>query len=116
MADWTYVPDRSLSKSSAPRIREVKFGDGYSQRMADGINPLNQSWSLTFANRPYTDIFNMESFLETKGGVQSFTWQAPGESEVKVICRNWDTNTLNHTGTNNTSIGTLTATFERVYE
>jgi len=116
MADWTYTPDRSLSKSSAPRIREVKFGDGYSQRAQDGINYMNESWSLTFANRLFTDIFNMESFLETKGGATSFTFQPPGESEVKVICRNWDTSILNHTGNNATSYGTLTATFERVYE
>lgn len=116
MPDWTYVPDRGLSKSSAPRIREVKFGDGYSQRMQDGINYMNESWSLTFTNRSFTDIAAMRSFLETRGGATSFTWQAPGESEVKVICRDWNINTLNHTGTNSTSIGTLSATFERVYE
>ena len=116
MADWTYVPDKALSKSSAPRIREVKFGDGYSQRAQDGINYMNESWSLTFSNRLFSDIYNMESFLETKGGTTAFTWAPPGESEVKVICRNWDVNTLYHTGTNSTSIGTLTATFERVYE
>ena len=116
MAEWTYVPDRALGKSSAPRIREVKFGDGYSQRSQDGINYMNEAWNLTFANRSFTDIFNMESFLETKGGTAAFTFQAPGESEVKVICKNWDVSTVHHTGVNSTSIGTLTATFERVYE
>ena len=116
MAEWVYVPDRALSKSSAPRIREVKFGDGYSQRAQDGINYMNESWSLTFSNRSFTDIFNMESFLDTKGGTTAFTFQAPGEAEVKVICRNWDVSTIHHTGTNSSSIGTLTATFERVYE
>lgn len=116
MPDWTYVPDRALNKSIAPRVREVKFGDGYSQRALDGINYLNESWDLTFSNRLYTDIFNMESFLETKAGVTSFTWAPPGDVDMKVICRNWNTNTLQHTGTNSTSIGTLTATFERVYE
>lgn len=116
MPDWTYTPDRSLSKSTAPRIREVKFGDGYSQRTQDGINYLNESWSLTFANRRFTDILTMESFLETKGGVVPFTWQAPGDTEVKVICRSWDISTINYTGVNSTSVGTLTATFERVYE
>ena len=58
----------------------------------------------------------LESFLETKGGTAAFTFQAPGESEVKVICKNWDVSTVHHTGVNSTSIGTLTATFERVYE
>ena len=116
MSDWTYVPDRSLTKGSQPRIRETKFGDGYSQRSLDGLNYMNQSWDLTFANRIFTDIYNMQSFLETKAGVVAFTFTPPGESEVKVICRDWNVSTLYHTESNNTSIGTLSARFERVYE
>jgi phage-related protein len=116
MSDWTYVPDRSYSASRAPRVREVKFGDGYSQRLQDGINYINESYSLSFNNRSFTDISAMDSFLETRGGSTSFTWTPPGEVEIKVICRNWDISVLNHTGVNSTSIGSLTATFERVYE
>jgi len=116
MPDWTYTPDRSLSRSSAPRIREVKFGDGYSQRAQDGINYMNENWDLSFVNRTLTTILAMETFLETRGGATSFTFAPPGEADVKVICRNWNTTILNYTGNNATSIASLTATFERVYE
>ena len=32
------VPDRGLSRTSKPKIRSAKFGDGYEQRLADGLN------------------------------------------------------------------------------
>lgn len=116
MSDWNYVPDRGLSKSSTPRIREVKFGDGYSQRMQDGMNYMTETWNLSFANRTFTDIDSMLTFLQGKGGVLAFTWTPPGESEIKVICKQWDVSTFFHTGTDSQSYGSLTATFERVYE
>jgi len=117
MADWAYTPDRGLSRNSAPRIREVRFGDGYSQRAQDGINYMNESWDLSFVNRPLSTILAMEAFLEAKGGNTAFTFGAPGESpEVKVICRSWNVSTINYSGNNATSVASLTATFERVYE
>jgi phage-related protein len=116
MPDWTYVPDRGLKKSSQPRIRETRFGDGYTQRSQDGINYMNEAWDLTFNNRTFTDISAMLSFLETKGGGVAFTWTPPGGAEVKVICRDWSVDTIQHTGTNSESYGSLATRFERVYE
>jgi phage-related protein len=72
------IPDRSLKRASKPRILEARFGDGYGQRMRDGINQLDQSWSLSFNNRPITDIRLLQNFLESKGGVSAFTWIPPG--------------------------------------
>lgn len=116
MSDWNYTPDRGLKKNSQPRIRETRFGDGYTQRSQDGINYMNESWDLSFNNRTYTDISTMITFLETKGGVLAFTWTPPGGSEIKVLCRSWSVDTIHHTGTNSSSYGGLSATFERVYE
>lgn len=116
MSDWNYVPDRNFRKASAPRVRETKFGDGYSQRVQDGINYMNESWDLTFNNRSFTDISTMRTFLEGKGGVVAFTWTPPGETEIKVICRDWSIETITHTGTDATSHGSLSTRFERVYE
>lgn len=116
MPDWTYVPDKGFSKSSQPRVRETRFGDGYSQRSQDGINYMNESYDLQFSNRSFTTLSAMKTFLEGKGGVVAFTFAPPGEAEIKVICKDWNVSTLYHTGTNATSIGSLSARFERVYE
>ena len=45
------VPDRGLSRTSKPKVRSAKFGDGYEQRLADGLNSLEEDFSVTFTNR-----------------------------------------------------------------
>ena len=44
------VPDRGMARSSQPLVRSAKFGDGYEQRLADGLNSLSESFSVTFSN------------------------------------------------------------------
>ena len=42
------VPDRTLSRSASPRIQKAKFGDGYEQRLSTGINPIEESYDVSF--------------------------------------------------------------------
>lgn len=105
------VPSRGFSSDSTPRVRTARFGDGYSQRVAEGINPINQTWNLQFNSRPIDEANIIEEFFRTKSGVSSFTWLPTGESvEVKVICQKWSKTYESHISAN------ITATFERVYE
>ena len=63
----TYAtPDKSMTKSSTPRMRTAKFGDGYEQRIVDGINNLEESYSLSFKTRLKADIDDIVAFLDTK--------------------------------------------------
>tara|TARA_B110000977_G_C10704851_1_gene348864 strand:+ start:31 stop:432 length:402 start_codon:yes stop_codon:yes gene_type:complete len=103
----TYAtPDKSLSRTITPRVLTATFGDGYEQRIADGINTLNEDYSLTFQSRPKADIDDIVAFLNGKGGVGSFPLILPdsnvtsnpagpagiGEREVKVITVNYSIN------------------------
>ena len=45
------TPDKTMSKSSEPRVLISKFGDGYEQRVTDGINSLEDSYSVQFKSR-----------------------------------------------------------------
>lgn len=74
----SYVVDRSSTESSTPRVRKFNFGDGYEQRITDGINPLEQSFTVSFKNRTLTQANNLASFFETKGAVTSFAYSPPG--------------------------------------
>lgn len=117
-ADTTVVvssvdPDYGLQKSSAPRVRTVRFGDGYEQRVGFGIHRNPKRYSLRWSNRSEADIDGMESFLDNRAdnNLESFDWTAPGESSSgRYICRQWD-KTIPYVGR-----ATLTATFEEVYE
>lgn len=110
------LPDRSLTKTTTPKVRTSIFGDGYSQRIAQGINSLNQSFSVSFQNRTKTEIDDISTFLDTVKGVTSFNFTYPdsnsggNEATVKVICTTYSTTYAN------TDFYNLTATFNRVYE
>ena len=100
----TYAtPDKSMAKQSTPRVLIANFGDGYEQRIADGINTLNETYSLTFATRLKEDIDDIVAFLDAKKGVSKFPLIFPdsnvssnpagpagvGEREVKVVTTNY---------------------------
>lgn len=110
MADFTWIPSRGFNTETTARVREARFGDGYVQRIVEGINNLNQTWNLQFQSNDITTVAAIEAFLVSKGGSQGFTWLPPGEAtEVTVICNKWSK-------TYDSEISrSLTATFERVY-
>jgi phage-related protein len=86
------VPDKGFTRQNTPRVHIAQFGDGYMQRVGDGINRLSQTFSLSFANRAKADIDSITNFLETKGGVDSFnfTYEEDGsETTIKVLCSDW---------------------------
>jgi phage-related protein len=111
MADFTWIPSIGFTSDITPRVSTARFGDGYSQRVPDGINNIGYSWNLQFQSITLEDAAAIEAFLVSKQGSLSFTWLPPGEStEVRVICNKWSK-------TYDSSISrAISATFERVFE
>ena len=58
------VPDKGLTLSNKPKIHLSTFGDGYEHRIADGINTLVQSFSLSFTTRPKAEIDDIIELLK----------------------------------------------------
>jgi phage-related protein len=87
------TPDKSMSKTSAAKVLAMSFGDGYEQRIADGINSLSETYSLSFKTRPKADIDDIVLFLDTQKSVSKFLFTMPdtnnttrtGEKDVKVV-------------------------------
>jgi phage-related protein len=110
------VPDKGLGRQSQPRVRIAKFGDGYEQRIADGLNPIQETFSLTFNNREAAEIDDIIGYLASLGGVSSFDFTFPddngvgGETTIKVVC---DTYAQMYA---NDGYPSASATFRRVYE
>lgn len=107
MSDFDYQPAYGGPVAQRPRTLNNKFGDGYEQRTPDGINNKLRTWNLTF-NRVLADIAAINTFLTDKGGVTSFTWTPSGESEVRVLCREWSQSKISP------NVGSITCTFEEV--
>lgn len=108
MSDFTYQPSYGASRKRKPRALVAAFGDGYEQRVGDGVNVDLVEWELVFQNRNATDADAIEAFFALKAAVTAFTWTPSGGSEITVVCRQWS-RSYAEAGKN-----TITATFEQV--
>ena len=109
-------PDKSLTRSNNPRTFTVQFGDGYEQRIQEGINNISHTFSVSFNNRPKADIDDIIAFFINKGGTTAFSFTYPdsnvggGEKTVKVVCEDFN-QTYSYD-----DFYSCTASFRRVYE
>ena len=104
------TPTYGTRKTNNPIVKTTQFGDGYQQRVQFGLNQNPKVFSLTF-NVSETDADTIETFLDARGGTESFDFTPPGEtSSSKFICRSW-TKSMPY---NNRA--TINATFEEVFE
>ena len=103
--EWSPAP--GAQSPAAPRVKEVKFGDGYAQRAPDGINTDLRTHSLTFVDT-VENIGEIDAFLTAKRGVTAFLYQPFGQwVDKKVVCKQWTPEMHN-------TYAKLTATFEEV--
>ena len=101
-----------FSKRSAPRSRTIRFQDGFEHRIVFGLaqhqNP--KVYNLSF-NVTETQSDEIETFLDARGGTESFDFTAPGEtSSQKFVCQRWSKSIPY----NNRAI--IDATFSEVFE
>lgn len=108
MATFTYVPDFPVQESTTPRASRLVY-PSYEQRTTFGINPLQDSWNLTFSGRTAADRDGIYAFLQTRAGTEPFQWETPFGETGTFICSSWDT-TLD-----SCNYSTITATFELQY-
>lgn len=109
MTTFTWTP-QTASVERAPRVRTAQFGDGYAQRVADGINAAPKKWALTFRALA-ADLSPAETFLAARGGVEAFDWTDPDGLAGKWVCKSWSA-----TPHDALRLLDLAATFEQVFE
>ena len=56
--------DRGFSRETRQRIITNDFGDGYSQRVKDGINTKLESYNMNLANRLWQEIALIASYFD----------------------------------------------------
>ena len=108
----TVVADRGLSRQSQHRVLTAKFGDGYEQRVKDGINTKQDVFSISFNNRTAADINRIAAFFDAKAG-KSFNFTVTdhaGDNTIKVVCDGYNTTYIAD------SFHSLNTNLRRVYE
>ena len=115
--DFEAVADRGLSRKSKHNVLTAKFGDGYEQRVLDGINTKQDMFNISFKNREAEDINLISGFLDDKAGknfdfviTDTFSSGSLTTSTLKVVCDGYD---INYGQSDNHS---LSCQLRRVYE
>lgn len=89
-------PDKGFTQSNETVIFKAEFGDGYEQRIANGINNTKQSFELAFVNRPKDEIDDIVDFFASKKGATAFDYtfantnESGNEETVKVVIEKWN--------------------------
>ena len=103
--NWDVAPNMSVKAN--PRVKTIKFGDGYEQRIKDGINNDLRTYNVTLSVAR-DDGLVIDAFLTRQGGVHAFKWREPKTHKlITVKCPSWSTNDKHTTMS-------ITATFEEV--
>ena len=106
------LPSFTISKSSSPKTRVSKMGDGYELRVVVGLNQNPKKWDLQFNYLTTTNADTIETFLDAraKDGA-SFTWSPPDTtSSYKWVCDTWQKEIPYPNRVN------ITASFRQVFE
>ena len=81
---FTWVPLSGPSSTTQFRVLSARFGDGYAQEAADGINNYSTSWPLTFQGQA-ADITPIITFIKNHAGYKPFEWTPPLESVARLF-------------------------------
>ena len=108
MTTFSFSPTYGATENIAPRVKKAVFGDGYQQRVGDGINRTARLLSLSFEGTQ-ADIDAIDLFLSTEDGITSFDFTPPSGAAGKFICSAWSSSI------NQFNNFVLNANFEEVF-
>lgn len=105
-----------MSDTWSSPVRIVQFGDGYSERSANGLNRANEVWDVECAFASEIAGANLQTFLETVGGWQAFLWQSPRDtsSQTYIVVQPVSSN-VRRGGGSKPYFYTRSLKFKRVY-
>lgn len=110
MTEFTWTPDFGSNADVKTAVTQVKFGDGYEQRIPQGMNAVSEAWALQFNQREESEATAILTFLKARAGVESFAWTTLDGDDIVVVCRSWSKTKMKG------GRQSITATFEQVFE
>ncbi|RQR78364.1 MULTISPECIES: phage tail protein [unclassified Burkholderia] len=69
-------------------VRKAEFGDGYTQRAADGLNNRSSTYNLRFVGSA-AKITAILAFLDAHAGAISFLWAPPLREQGRFVCEKY---------------------------
>lgn len=75
--NFFWKPSYQTTISSEPRVRVIQYGNGYQQRVPDGINPDLITFNANFDNRKEKEAVSILHFLKARKAQESFIYNLP---------------------------------------
>lgn len=114
---YTFTPpttaplDPGGERNHKPKVLMAQFGDGYSQRAADGLNNDPRVRQMSWTNLTGAEKTSIYDFFKARNGVQAFYYQEWDEASPKVfICTEWKVIDVAY------NTYTVNATFQEVFD
>jgi phage-related protein len=79
-----YGPDFDTGVTPTVRVLESDFGDGYGQKVKDGLNSIKDTWDLSWSNLTPTEGQTAYNFLRAAAGATSFLWMPAFETTYRI--------------------------------
>lgn len=76
-------PDNGIGSTAQARVLQAQFGDGYTQRAADGLNSIMITVQLTWSMIGISQATTIENFFIARKGHEAFYWTRPGDTTPK---------------------------------
>jgi phage-related protein len=95
--NFWWKPSYNASIKNTPKVIVNQFGNGYEQRIKDGINNNLINFTLRFDNRNELETTSILHFLAQRNGTESFIYnlptiyaKSPLNLNTRFICMNWE--------------------------
>jgi len=87
-----WKPSYNLQTTHQPKVVELSYGDGYTQRLKNGINNDMLTLSLSFDNRSERESAAIFHFFKHLEGYKHFYFLAPAPYSIikKFVCSQWN--------------------------
>lgn len=108
----TIAVSQASSRSSARDMVAVKYGNGYEQRLPNGINYKRDMWSVSWDGLNTTDKNTIVSFINTVSDGSTIQWTSPFDTTEKkyVLEGDWSISDTNG------AIYSIQITLRQVYD
>ena len=114
---YTFIPPASApldfgsSREHKPKVLMAEFGDGYSQRAADGTNNDPAMREFTWTNLSEEESDAIDGFFKARNGWQSFFYDHQNRGNPLVyVCTGWKVVDADY------NVYTVSASFRQVYD
>ena len=106
--NFWWKPSYNARIINKPTIKKIKFGNGYEQRIIDGVNEKLKEISLVFENRSEKETVSILHFLDQRNAQESFIYNIPtiyfkstNSLSSRFVCPEWSSSYISY---NNYSI------------